>query len=96
MFPDWPKEYIFREIAKQESFVKGFVLLGGDPLFPANIEDAIVLATHLKKYNKPITMLTGYTEREIAQNDRRTLAASLCDKVLAGRYVGQEKQRGVA
>jgi organic radical activating enzyme len=94
MFPDWPKEYIFREIEKQARFVKGFVLIGGDPLHPNNTEDAITLIQHLKeKYGKPITMLTGYTATEIARDERRTLATKLCDKVLMGRYNGERQKQ---
>jgi len=95
MFPDWSQEYIFREIAKQEPFVKGFVLLGGDPLFPANIEDTIILATHLRQYKKPITMLTGYSRQNVEEHPRRSLARDLCDKVLYGKYNGIFKQTGV-
>lgn len=96
MFPDWSQEYIFREIKKLEPFVKGFVLLGGDPLFPANIEDAITLATHLRQYRKPITMLTGYTEQQVANHPRRSVARDLCDKVLFGTYKGEKKQLKVS
>ena len=96
MFPDWPKEYIFREIEKLEPNVAGFILLGGDPLYPANIEDAIILIEGLKRYKKPITMFTGYTEKEINQHERRKLAANLCDKVLSGRFIGPKyKQEGL-
>ena len=95
MFPDWSEEYIFKEIEKLNPFVKGFVLLGGDPLYENNIQDAITLITHLKKYDKPITMLTGYTPKEIETSRSRKFAASLCDKVLAGRYVGQHKQEDI-
>jgi anaerobic ribonucleoside-triphosphate reductase activating protein len=93
MFPDWTPEYIYREIEKEARFVKGFVLLGGDPLHPNNTEDAITLIRHLKAtYDKPVTMLTGYTPEEVARSERRTLATKLCDKVLMGRYTGGQKQ----
>jgi organic radical activating enzyme len=92
MFPDWSKEYIFREIEKLNPFVEGFVLLGGDPLYPDNINDTITLVTHLQKYNKPITMLTGYTEEEINAHPGRLKASKLCTKVLCGRDETKYKQ----
>ena len=95
MYPDWSPEYIHKEIDKLEPHVKGFVLLGGDPLYDDNVDDAISLIKYLTKFDKPITMLTGYTEQEIKSNDRRSIASSLCDKVLAGRYVGQNKQEEI-
>lgn len=86
MYPDWTDAYVFREIKKLEPFVDGFTLLGGDPLYPDNIEDAIRLMEHLREYDKPITLLTGYTLDEIAQHDRRKVAFEIADTVIAGRY----------
>jgi len=93
MFPDWSTEYIYNEISKLEKYVDGFVLLGGDPLYKPNIHDTILLESHLRDYNKPITLITGYTMDEINRDIGRKEAFMLADKVITGRY--QENKRNI-
>jgi anaerobic ribonucleoside-triphosphate reductase activating protein len=95
MYPEWSDAYIFSEIKKLQRHVDKFALLGGDPLYPDNIDDAIRLMEHLQQYQKPITLITGYTREEISEHEGRETAFGLADLVITGRYDAEQRSDGV-
>ena len=69
-----------------------YVLLGGDPLFSPH--GTLDLVQRLRKEQKPIWLLTGFTREQIKADSLKETIFSLCDAVKTGKYDATKKQKG--
>lgn len=78
---------------KYESSLKGLSLLGGDPTFKDNIDSLVRFLNRFKSIfpNKNIWIWSGYTWEVIEKNDKLFSLISLCDVLIDGKFIEEEK-----
>lgn len=69
--------------------VSGLTLLGGEPM--QNLELIEIVKKIKSEVLKPIWVYSGYTFEEIISNEKRCELLELCDVLVDGRFVEEEK-----
>lgn len=74
----------------QHPMVKGLSLLGGEPF--QNTEELTKLLLLIKETTtKSIWIYSGYTFEELMQNETQRKLLSLCDVLVDGRFIAEQK-----
>lgn len=74
-------ETIGQKVAKFDSLIKRFFILGGEPL-DQELSELVSFITELKKYNKEIWLFTHYDFNQVP-----SVLKELCDYIKVGPYV---------
>lgn len=69
--------------------VSGLTLLGGEPM--QNLELIEIVKKIKSEVLKPIWVYSGYTFEEIISNEKRCELLELCDVLVDGRFVEEQK-----
>lgn len=89
------KEEIFEQLKKR--YISGITFSGGDPLHDENLEDVgeLIKEIRLKFPDKDIWLYTGYTYKELEQDEKRFQVISSIDVLVDGRYKEQLMNSGL-
>ena len=92
-FTEKEENEIFDYFKKYGSIAKGLSLLGGDPTYYKNTE---TLINFLKKFranfpDKDVWIWSGFTWEQIMSDKKRSELISLCDVLIDGRFMLEEK-----
>jgi anaerobic ribonucleoside-triphosphate reductase activating protein len=81
----------------KNTHIKNFVLSGGDPLHPKNIDDTIKLCRQIYKNVPGITIIvyTGYTLKEIWGKEKYMHLLSIISILIEGRYDKTKPTKGL-
>lgn len=102
-FTEKTKQYIFNCLDKD--YIDGITITGGDPLYKYNLDEVLKLVKEIRiSYpEKTIWLYTGYSYSEIFRgqpsclsqeglnNFKRREIIKLCDVVVDGRYIDEQK-----
>lgn len=91
-FTDAEREEIMTEL--NNDWCSGLTFSGGDPLFEGNLDTIWSLIADLRQRypNKTFWLYTGFTWEEImATEGLRKAIVSLCDVIVDGRYVEEQR-----
>ncbi len=97
------KQEIFDELSK--NYISGLTLTGGDPLHENNLDEVLSLIKEIRNTysDKTIWLYTGYSYSKIFRgqssclsqeglnNFKRREIIKLCDVVVDGRYIDEQK-----
>lgn len=83
------KNWLPRIKNKTTKLIKGFCLLGGEPL-DQDFEQLMDLINFLKKANLPIYLYTGYTKSQLDNHKHKDIFSNF-EKIYYGAYIPNKK-----
>lgn len=92
-FTEKEENEIFDYFKKYGSIARGLSLLGGDPTYYKNTETLIAFLKKFKEKfpDKDIWIWSGFTWEQIMTDKKRSELISLCDVLIDGRFMLEEK-----
>lgn len=91
IFDEEAKQEIYAELA--HDYISGITFSGGDPLYPANVEEVTAFAKEIRKClpEKTIWLYTGYTWEEIEKLE----IVNYLDVLVDGRFELEKKDNNL-
>lgn len=92
-FTENEENAIFEYFSKYDVIARGLSLLGGDPTYYKNIEELIKFLRKFKEKfpKKDIWIWSGFTWEQLIEDKNRFELISLCDVLIDGRFIIEEK-----
>ena len=92
-FTEKEENEIFDYFKKYGSIARGLSLLGGDPTYYKNTETLIAFLKKFKEKfpDKDVWIWSGFTWEQIMTDKKRSELISLCDVLIDGRFMLEEK-----
>ena len=92
-FTEKEENEIFEYFSKYDVIARGLSLLGGDPTYHKNIEELVKFVKKFKEKfpKKDIWIWSGFTWEQLVEDKNRFELISLCDVLVDGRFVIEEK-----
>ena len=92
-FTEKEQQDIIDYLTKYKGIVSGLSILGGDPTYPKNIKPLICFVIKLKEKCPwvNIWIWSGFTFEEILEDDLKLELISLCDILIDGKFILEQK-----
>lgn len=88
------REELYSELSKEH--ISGVTFSGGDPLYPSNLHQLLILMCEIKNKfpSKTIWIYTGYTWEEIQKNEIQKAIVELSDVIVDGKFIEELADTG--
>lgn len=83
------------EYVRSTSFIKGFTLSGGDPMYSAELLIPFVQRVRSEVPNADVWIYSGFTYEQIQRDEQRFKLLSLCDILVDGEFVLDQKDESL-